>query len=100
MATRQHVLRWVSRAWEFVTQEVIQKSFKVCGISSSLDGTEDHLLHDGMAEALNAADRAQMAVRDEAIDLLFDDEDDDSDVEFEGFDSEEEEESEEEDEDQ
>ena len=38
-------LRWVKKAWDSVTKEVIIKSFMVCRISVSVDGDEDHKIH-------------------------------------------------------
>ena len=84
MCYRQDVLDWVSRSWHAVSDQVIMHSFKATGVSSALDGSEDDLLADNMAAALNAHDREN--VRDKAAELLFDDEDDGDDSEFEGFD--------------
>ena len=36
-------LRWVKKAWKYVTKEVV-KSFEVCGISVSVDGTKSTVL--------------------------------------------------------
>ena len=45
---RPLLMRWIKDAWDSVTPDIVRKSFKVCGISSALDGTEDDLLlHDG-----------------------------------------------------
>ena len=41
--TRQDVIDWVSRAWSEIDPELLTHSFLVCGISSALDGSEDHL---------------------------------------------------------
>lgn len=38
-------LRWVKEAWSKVSKEVIVKSFRVCGISVSIDGKEDDEIH-------------------------------------------------------
>ena len=38
-------LKWVVESWEVVTSEVIVKSFKVCGISVAVDGSEDGDIH-------------------------------------------------------
>ena len=35
------VLRWIDRAWNEIPAELIIKSFKSCGITNALDGTED-----------------------------------------------------------
>ena len=82
MASRQDVINWVSRAWESVTAEVICRSFVVTGISSALDGSDDHQLTDRMADALNAADRADVARGDG---IQFNEEGSDSELDFEGF---------------
>ena len=44
--SKQQVLDGVVAVWEATRerQELIRKSFKVCGISNKLDGSEDHLL--------------------------------------------------------
>ena len=59
-------------------------SFKATGISSTLGGSEAHLLSNNLAAGLNAADRQQHA-RDEVTDLLLDSEDDDTEDDFSGF---------------
>ncbi|KAI1694677.1 DDE superfamily endonuclease domain-containing protein [Ditylenchus destructor] len=38
-------LGWISNAWDSLTREAIQKSFKTCGITNNPDGSEDHLIH-------------------------------------------------------
>ncbi|KAI1696239.1 brinker DNA-binding domain-containing protein [Ditylenchus destructor] len=38
-------LGWISNAWESLTREAIQKSFKTCGITNNPDGSEDHMIH-------------------------------------------------------
>lgn len=46
---RETLLKWVKVAWwEKVTTETVIKSFKVTGISSSIDGTEDDQLFSAM----------------------------------------------------
>ena len=44
--SKQPVLDWVVAAWKATREKkaLIEKSFKVCGISNSLDGSEDHLI--------------------------------------------------------
>ena len=34
-------LEWVKKAWNTVTADVIVNSFRACGISSSMDGSDD-----------------------------------------------------------
>ena len=37
------LLRWIKAAWDGISPEVIRRSFKKCGITCELDGTEDHM---------------------------------------------------------
>lgn len=75
---------WVSKAWESVGEAVISKSFKVCGITTDPNGSEDDLLNDRLADSLSAFE-TQKIDGQEALDLIFDDEGDESDEDFEGF---------------
>ena len=34
-------LNWIVEAWASIPKELIKKSFKVCGITNALDGSED-----------------------------------------------------------
>ena len=70
VASRQDVINWISCTWQGASEGVIVHSFKTTGISSALDGSEDHLLSNNMASGLNAVDRQQHA-RDEVADLKF-----------------------------
>ena len=38
-------LQWVKECWEALPAKIIQKSFRVCGISVNTDGTEDEEIH-------------------------------------------------------
>ena len=43
-------LEWVKKAWESVSQDIVIKSLRCCGISVKVDGTEDieiHCIKDG-----------------------------------------------------
>ena len=44
--SKQLVLHWFVAAWRELEErpELIRRSFKVCGISNNLDGTEDKLV--------------------------------------------------------
>ena len=44
--TRQDAIKWVSNAWDSITPDILISSFKVCGISNALDGTEDDMVSD------------------------------------------------------
>jgi hypothetical protein len=56
------MLKWIKQAWDAISPDIIRKSFKKCGISNAIDGSEDNLFQN-------------------------DDDDDDDDTDpFEGFD--------------
>ena len=38
-------IEWVKKAWESVTAEVVINSFKSCGITVKVDGSEDKEIH-------------------------------------------------------
>jgi hypothetical protein len=38
------VCRWIKVAWDNVSTEIIKNSFKLCGISNRIDGSEDDLI--------------------------------------------------------
>lgn len=40
------VVGWVKNAWDSIKPEMVVKSFKKCGISNAMDGTEDDMLYD------------------------------------------------------
>ena len=39
--SRNLVFRWIKQSWAEIPVEMVRKSFKTCGISNALDGTED-----------------------------------------------------------
>lgn len=39
--SRQQMIEWVLDAWRKLPEDIIKKSFKVCALSTSLDGAED-----------------------------------------------------------
>lgn len=38
-------LKWIVNAWETLSTDLIKKSFKICGITVTNDGTEDQEIH-------------------------------------------------------
>ena len=51
------VVQWVKEAWESISEDIIIKSFKKCGISNAMNGTEDDILYeDLMASSTALAD--------------------------------------------
>ncbi len=45
------VCEWVKKAWDQINTEIVIKSFKKCGISNALDGTEDDILFEESGES-------------------------------------------------
>lgn len=81
-------LKWVKECWSSLSSELIQKSFRSCGISVNVDGSEDveiHCLKAGQEAALAAP-----AITDLTRRLLQEDESDED--PFAGVDEEDEEE--------
>ena len=82
------VCRWVKDAWDAIPADMIAKSFRKCGISNALDGSEDDAIYDNDASDNEAEDEEDNPYDDEAtpdeIRELFADDGDDTD--FEGFD--------------
>ena len=39
--SRQQMIEWVLDIWRKLPEDIIKKSFKVCALSTSLDGAED-----------------------------------------------------------
>ena len=54
--SRNLVLRWGTQAWCTIPEEMVRRSFKDCGISKALDGTEDDAIYaEEMPEFADAA---------------------------------------------
>jgi len=51
--TRNLVLRWIKEAWQKIPEELVKKSFKSCGISNAMDGTEDIATYTEDSQELN-----------------------------------------------
>lgn len=43
--TKQLVVNWVLAAWNNVSRDIVTNSFKVCGISNNLNGSEEDQVH-------------------------------------------------------
>jgi hypothetical protein len=37
-------LKWIKQAWDKVSPDIVRRSFKKCGLSNAMDGSEDHML--------------------------------------------------------
>lgn len=50
------ILQWIKTSWDSITPETIRKSFKKCGISVAMDGSEDHLFGQIASDQENSAE--------------------------------------------
>ena len=44
--TRENALNWVSAVWKSIAEGIVVHSFLCCGMSNSLDGSEDCHIRD------------------------------------------------------
>ena len=44
--SRNQVLRWIKQSWNEIPEEMVSRSFKICGISNALDGIEDDAIYE------------------------------------------------------
>ncbi|CAB4439968.1 unnamed protein product [Rhizophagus irregularis] len=51
-ATISDMCGWVKRSWENLSEEIIIRSFKKCGISNELDGSEDDAIYEDIDEII------------------------------------------------
>ena len=42
--TKQHVINWVTKAWEELPEDILKRSFLKCGMSNELDGSQDNTI--------------------------------------------------------
>lgn len=54
--SRNLVLHWVKQAWCDIPEEMVRRSFRVCGISNTLHGTEDDAIYEEMPEFADEED--------------------------------------------
>ena len=54
--SKELALQWINTAWQEIPAEMVMKSFKSCGISNALDGTEDDALYEEETEGGEAVD--------------------------------------------
>ena len=60
------VAEWVKSSWNEVGNDMVEKSFKKCGISNAMDGTEDDLIYD--ADVFDRASDGDASDNDELYD--------------------------------
>ena len=70
------VCRWIVEAWHDIPREMVANSFLKCGITNSLDGSEDDFIFD-------TSDDESIVADDSLMIELFNDSESESD--FEGF---------------
>ena len=54
--SKELVLQWVNKAWQEIPTELVIRSFKSCGISNALDGTEDEAVYEEESESVDFLD--------------------------------------------
>lgn len=52
--TITQVCEWVKTSWDSVKDEIVVRSFKKCGISNALDGTEDDMLYENTGSSTSS----------------------------------------------
>ncbi|CAI7809897.1 unnamed protein product [Closterium sp. NIES-54] len=60
------VLCWIDESWEAIPEELVKKAFVTCGISTPIDGSEDHLI------LAHMRDKGEVEVLDDVNDLVDD----------------------------
>nr|CAD2131893.1 unnamed protein product [Meloidogyne enterolobii] len=74
-------LNWIVEAWKIISEETISKSFKLCGVTNAIDGTEDDEINcfkpdgpvpEGRALLKKARDDKELVRLFEEIDLAED----------------------------
>ena len=81
------VCQWVKESWQELSKEMVERSFKKCGISNALDGTEDDLVWEEEEDSSQVEEEPDCNVYDNRItpeqrQELFGESDDE---EFHGF---------------
>ena len=82
------VCQWVKESWQELSKEMVERSFKKCGISIALDGTEDDLVWEEEEDSSQVEEEPDCDVYDDRItpeqwQELFGESDDEE--EFHGF---------------
>ena len=54
--SKELLLLWVNKAWQEIPAELVIRSFKSCGISNALDGTEDDAVYEEKSEGEDVLD--------------------------------------------
>ena len=59
------VATWVKESWDEISPDLIRSSFKCCGVSTKLDGSEDHLLFEYNKVSADSDDEVEDPESDE-----------------------------------
>ena len=54
--SKELVLQWIHKAWQEIPADLVTNSFKSCGISNTLDGTEDEAVWEEEGAGADEAD--------------------------------------------
>ena len=79
------MISWISRAWAKVDADSIIHSFKRCGITNALDGSENGDFNRKLQDAVDSYRREAECREDAAYCILDEGGNSDSDSDFEGF---------------
>ena len=60
--TITQVREWVKTSWQSAEDETVVRSFKTCGISNALDGSEDDILYE-QSEDSDTSDSEELSFR-------------------------------------
>jgi hypothetical protein len=63
------VCEWVKRAWENISNNIVIYSFKKCGISNALDGSEDDAIYEEIDEFLKEIENENEEEEFEIVDV-------------------------------
>ena len=85
---KKTVCQWVKESWQELSKEMVECSFKKCGISNALDGTKDDLVWEEEEDSSQVEEEPDCDVYDDRItpeqwQELFGESDDEE--EFHGF---------------
>ena len=75
--SKEFMFKWIGEAWRDIPRKMVANSFLKCGITNSLDGSEDDFIFD------TSSDDESIVADDSLVTELFNDSESESD--FEGF---------------
>ena len=61
------VCQWIKESWQELSKEMVERSFKKCGISNALDGTEDDLVWEEEEDSSQVEEEPDCNVYDDRI---------------------------------